>query len=169
MHRLQTYLPQDRLRALANGTTLPKLTQGSAIFADLSGFTLLTENLNQMLGPRKGVDTLSRQLNEIYSALIDQVEQYGGSIISFAGDSIIGWFEGTSFSSTALRAGTCAVNMQTAMSYFKDLSLKIAITTGPAQRFLVGDPNIQLMDTLAGKTIARLASAERLAHECDIN
>ena len=55
MHRLGTYLPQDRLRALAKGETLPGLTSGSAIFADISGFTLLTEKLTQTLGPRKGV------------------------------------------------------------------------------------------------------------------
>ena len=168
MHRLQSYLPQDRLRALVDGTTLPSQTHGSAIFADISGFTQLTEKLTQMLGPRKGVDTLSRQLNAVYSALIEQTERYGGSIISFAGDSIIGWFEGADSSPTVLRAMTCAQGMQSTMESFEDLSLKIAIATGTARRFLVGNPNIQLMDTLAGKTIARLATAERMAHKGEI-
>jgi class 3 adenylate cyclase len=40
---LHTYLPQDRLRALARGETLPDRTNGSALFADISGFTALTE------------------------------------------------------------------------------------------------------------------------------
>jgi class 3 adenylate cyclase/predicted ATPase len=168
MHRLKSYLPQDRLRALIDGTSLPSRTHGSAIFADISGFTLLTEKLTQMLGPRKGVDTLSRQLNAVYGALIEQVEWYGGSIISFAGDSIISWFEEAGSSSAALRAVTCADGMQSAMASFKDLSLKIAITTGSARRFLVGSPEIQLMDTLAGKTIVRLATAERMAHKGEI-
>jgi len=168
MHRLKSYLPQDRLRALVDGRTLPSRTYGSAIFADISGFTLLTEKLTQMLGPRKGADTLSRQLNAVYSVLVDQVEQYGGSIIGFAGDSIIGWFEEEGSSSAALRAVTCAQGMQLAMESFETLSLKIAISTGTVRRLLVGDPNIQLMDSLAGKTIARLATAERMAHKSEI-
>ena len=74
MHRLGTYLPQDRLRALANGITLSNCTIGSAIFADISGFTRLTEKLTQTLGARKGVEALSLQLNAVYGALSDQVE-----------------------------------------------------------------------------------------------
>jgi hypothetical protein len=36
MSNLRTYLPQDRLRALARGETLPDRTSGAAIFADIS-------------------------------------------------------------------------------------------------------------------------------------
>jgi adenylate cyclase len=168
MYRLGTYLPQDRLRALIRGTTLPDRTSGSAIFADISGFTRLTEKLTQTLGSRRGVEALSQKLNAVYGALIDQVESYRGSVISFAGDSIIGWFEEHDFCSASLRAVTCAQSMQIAMQEFQELSLKVAITTGAARRLVVGDPNIQLMDALAGKTIARLATAERLAQKGEI-
>ncbi len=148
---------------------MPGHTNGSAIFADISGFTTLTEKLTRTLGPRKGVDELSRQLNAVYGALIDQVENYGGSVISFAGDSIIGWFEAaTEGPSASLRAVTCAQGMQAAMQAFTDLSIKIAVATGPARRLVAGDPGIQLMDTLAGRTIARLATAERSARKDEI-
>ena len=168
MHRLGTYLPQDRLRALIRGESLPGHTRGSAIFADISGFTPLTEKLTRTLGSRQGVETLSQQLNEVYGALIDQVEFYGGSVIGFAGDSIIGWFEGSHSSLAPLRAVTSAQGMQAAMQEFKELSLKVVIATGPARRLVVGDPEIQLMDALAGRTIARLASGERLVRQGEI-
>jgi adenylate cyclase len=168
MHRLGSYLPQDRLRALINDIPLPTCAQGSAIFADISGFTPLTEKLTQSLGPRKGVEELSRILNKVYGALIDQVENYGGSIISFAGDSVIGWFEETECSSASLKAVTCAQAMQSGMKEFEGLSLKVSITTGPARRFVVGDPNIQFLDAVAGTTIARLSTGERLANKGDI-
>ena len=42
---LHTYLPQDRLRALARGETLPDRTTGSALFADISGFTRFDRRL----------------------------------------------------------------------------------------------------------------------------
>ena len=47
---LHIYLPQDRLRALARGETLPDRTGGSALFADLSGFTALTEATAPQIG-----------------------------------------------------------------------------------------------------------------------
>jgi adenylate cyclase len=170
MRKLGTYLPQDRLRALIVGTSLPDRSTGSAIFADISGFTDLTEKLTQALGPRRGVEALSHQLNAVYGTLIDQVECYRGSVISFAGDSIIGWFDEQDVhsASPALRAVTCAQNMQAAMQEFKELSLKVVITTGTARRFVVGDPNIQLIDALAGRTIARLATAEHLVQKGEI-
>jgi adenylate cyclase len=48
------------------------------------------------------------------------------------------------------------------------LALKVAVASGPARRFIVGDPNIQLIDALAGATIARTASAEHLARPGEI-
>ena len=168
MNRLGTYLPQDRLRALLAGEMLPDRTTGSAVFADISGFTPLTEKLTQTLGPRRGVEALSHQLNAVYGALIDEVERYAGSIISFAGDSVIGWFEEQDSSSASLRAATSAQCMQVAMREFEQLSLKVVVTSGPARRLVVGDPNIQLIDVLAGRTVARLSMAERLAHKGEI-
>jgi predicted ATPase/class 3 adenylate cyclase len=168
MNRLGTYLPEDRLRALIHGEPLPSRTRGSAIFADISGFTRLTEKLTQSLGARKGVEALSQQLNAVYGALIDQVESYGGSVITFAGDSIIGWFEESGSASASLRAVSCAQIMQVAMQEFKELSLKVAITTGAARRLVVGNADIQLIDTLAGSTVARLATAERFAQKGEI-
>jgi hypothetical protein len=37
------YAPQDRYQALARRVELPDRTTGSALFADISGFTPLTE------------------------------------------------------------------------------------------------------------------------------
>src|SRR5687768_13643740 len=93
MDPLLSYLPQDRLRALARGERLPDRASGAALFADISGFTPLTEALARELGPRRGVDELSRQINAVYDALIAQVERYGGSVIGFAGDAMTCWFD----------------------------------------------------------------------------
>jgi hypothetical protein len=42
---IHTYIPQDRLQAIAIGASLSDRTSGSALFADISGFTALTEEL----------------------------------------------------------------------------------------------------------------------------
>jgi class 3 adenylate cyclase len=59
---LHTYLPQDRLRALARGEALPDRTSGAALFADISGFTALTEALQRSLGARRGGEELNKYL-----------------------------------------------------------------------------------------------------------
>jgi len=93
MDQLSVYLPQDRRAALARGESLPEQTHGAALFADISGFTPLTEALDRALGSRHGAEALTRQLNQIYDALIAEVDRYGGSLIGFAGDSITCWFD----------------------------------------------------------------------------
>ncbi len=86
-HELSLYLPQDRRLALARGAALPERAEGTALFADISGFTPLTEALARALGPRRGIEELTAQINRVYDALIAGVERYGGSVVSFAGDA----------------------------------------------------------------------------------
>ncbi len=158
LHSLAAYLPEDRYRALADGKTLPDRSRGSCLFADISGFTSLTESLTYTLGPRRGVEELIRQINEVYDALIAVVELYGGSVISFAGDAIICWFDGDG----AREAVTAALELQKAMDGFPALEIKVAVTTGPARRFVVGNPSVQRLDVLSGETIARLEILEQM-------
>ncbi len=87
------YMPMDRRQAIANATPLPDRTEGSVLFADISGFTPLTSTLAEELGPERGVELLTNQLNQVYGDLINQVHRYQGSIISFAGDAITCWFD----------------------------------------------------------------------------
>ena len=47
------------------------------------------ETLTRELGPQRGAEEISHQLIVIYSALIAQVEQYRGSVISFSGDAML--------------------------------------------------------------------------------
>ncbi len=166
-HRLNIYLPQDRLRALAKGEALPERSRGAAIFADISGFTPLTEKLTQELGPRRGIEELTQRINSVYEILISNIERFGGSVIDFAGDAATCWFDEQDGNATT-RAVSCAQAMQNSMQAFINLALKIAITSGPARRFVIGDPNIQLIDILAGATIERLATGEHLAKQGEI-
>ena len=91
---LSVYIPTDRRHALAQDVTLPERTSGAALFADISGFTPLTEALVREFGPRGGAEELTRQLNLVYDVLIAKVHRYGGSVIGFAGDAITCWFAG---------------------------------------------------------------------------
>src|SRR5215210_6870428 len=136
MEAFHVYIPADRLQALVDGVELPERSTGATLFADISGFTPLTEALVRALGPQRGAEDLPRQLNLIYDALIAEVDQYGGSVIGFSGDAITCWFDGDS----GLRAMACALRMQQAMAPFAavhipgggtvSLAIKVAVAAG---------------------------------------
>ncbi len=162
------HIPIDRRQALARGRDLPDFTSGAALLADVSGFTTLTRLWVQALGPQRGAEEISRRLNDLFDALITEVDRYGGAVISFGGDAITCWFDGD----TGHRAATCALRMQAAMRPFavvtlpdqsqSQLALKVTITVGPARRFLVGNPDIQVLEVIAGATVDRLAAGDSL-------
>ncbi len=166
---LLAYIPMDRRRAMARGEQLADRTTGSALFADISGFTPLTEALVTELGPQRGAEELTGFLNQVYDALIDDLHRWGGSAIAFAGDAVTCWFDGDD----GLRATAASLAMQEAMRAFcavetpggsmVELSMKAAVAVGPARRFLVGDPQSRVIDALAGATLERLAAAEHEA------
>ncbi|GAB4201836.1 MAG: adenylate/guanylate cyclase domain-containing protein [Roseiflexaceae bacterium] len=177
IQQLSAYLAQDRLHALAHGESLPDRTHGTALFADISGFTPLTEALTQALGARRGAEALSQQINQVFENLIAQVANWRGSVISFAGDAITCWFD-DAHGPAALRAAAAALAMQQAMrsaaaivlpsGASATLSLKVALASGAARRFVVGDPTIQLIDVLAGETINRAATIENYAQPGEV-
>ena len=80
-----------RTRALAQADLLS--AAGSAdhgagvLFADISGFTRLTEQLAE-LGP-EGAEQLTRLLNRYFGSIIDAIEEAGGDVLKFAGDALL--------------------------------------------------------------------------------
>lgn len=166
---LEAYVPEDRRR----GHAPPDRTEGAALYADISGSMTFTEALVREFGPRRGVETLTHHLNLVYDALITEVDRFGGSVIGFSGDAITCWLEG----SPGERAVACAFAMQDAVGELSpvktpsgavSLGVKVAVATGPARRFLVGDPKVQVIDVLAGKTLEHMAAAERWARRGEV-
>ncbi|NJM08552.1 adenylate/guanylate cyclase domain-containing protein [Candidatus Gracilibacteria bacterium] len=195
LESLGAYLPMDRLRAIADGSALPERAAGAALFADISGFTPLTNALARELGPQRGAEELTRALNAVYTALIAEVANYGGSVISFSGDAITCWFDslqrtadsaqrnetgapGSALSRSTLSAVACALALQHVMEQFAavptpsgstvSLRLKVAVASGTVRRFQVGDPQYMQLDTLVGDLLDRLATAEHAARRGEV-
>src|SRR4051794_34499371 len=89
----EAYIPSDRRAAIAAGEPLPDHPQGAALFADIAGFTALTEALATELGGHRASEALTANLNRVFHALIAEVNAYGGSVIYFSGDAITCWFD----------------------------------------------------------------------------
>lgn len=168
----RAFIPEDRRQALAAGLELPERAQGTALFADVSGFTRLTEALAASWGQRQGAEVLSQYLGTLYTALIGEVGAYRGSVIGFSGDAITCWFDGD----RGARAAAAALAMQRAMATLPQLSLpngetqhlavKAALVRGPARRFAVG--RRPRFDVLAGRTLDLLVAAEKLARPGEV-
>src|SRR6185369_1241689 len=142
---LQAYIARDRLMAMVEGSPLPSRARGTALYADISGFSRLAESLAQELGQRAGAEELTRQINLCYERLVDAVHRYRGAVISFSGDAITCWFDGDA----GWQAAASALLMQESC---RDLgiqqtgghrpiriALKIAVVAGTVRRFCVGN------------------------------
>jgi predicted ATPase/class 3 adenylate cyclase len=174
MDSLLAFIPEDRRLALAGVYSLADRSNGAVLFADISGFTPLTAALAQELGIQRGAEEVLNQINPVYEAIIARLHHYGGSVMGFAGDSITCWLEGDN----GHKAVACSLAMQEAMRPFAtvrtpagtpvNLAIKVAVTAGPTRRFVVGNPNIQLIDVLAGRTLDHVASAEKLAEKGEV-
>jgi class 3 adenylate cyclase/tetratricopeptide (TPR) repeat protein len=184
MEPLIPYLPMDRCQALAIGTRLPAAATGAALFADIAGFTALTERLVATLGPQRGADELTGLLNGLYTPLIAEIERYGGSVVSFSGDAITCWFDDAPPGLAAPRAPAparalaAALAMQAVLATVEipalparrplDVAMKIGIAAGRARRYAAGGPPGQRLDVLAGPAVDAMAAAERQARRGEV-
>src|SRR6476469_6394629 len=101
MESLYAYIPTDRRYALARGSDLPDRTTGAALFADISGFTPLTEALVQALGPQRGAEELTCWLDDHAPEYIKPFPR----------------------ASSALRATACALSIQQTMQQFAQVDI----------------------------------------------
>ncbi|MCB0047755.1 MAG: tetratricopeptide repeat protein [Caldilineaceae bacterium] len=173
------YIPLDRREAIASGRPLPAQAEGAALFADLSGFTPLTEACARAYGPQRGAEVTTRSLNEVYTPLIAEIQRHGGVVVGFSGDGLTCWFGNYSddysardLIQTTLAAVACATALHAELARVArvpagdeviELRLKVAISAGRVYRMAVGNPAIHLTDAIAGAPVAALGRLESAA------
>lgn len=84
---LNTYLGRDASQKIMRGKIRPghgELVQGAILFADLDGFTDLSARL-------QSAETVEL-LNDYFDCLVDPIEQSGGYVLKFIGDSVLAFF-----------------------------------------------------------------------------
>ncbi len=167
------YIAGDRRRALGTGAPMADRVNGSALFADISGFTALTEALVATFGPQRGAEELTRTLDVVFDAVLGELHRFGGSVIYFSGDAVTCWLD----KDDGAAAVSCGFAMQRALEkvgtietpdQVVELGMKVAVAAGPARRFVVGDPDVQLIDVLAGVLMDRVAECEHHAERGEV-
>src|SRR6185503_8161935 len=108
---LRPYLPRVAIRALAEAPAPHvALLPGTLVFADVSGFTKLSERLARL--GAEGAERISEAIETSFTSLLAVAYANGGSLLKFGGDALLLFFEGDEHAQRALRA---AVGMRRAL------------------------------------------------------
>jgi class 3 adenylate cyclase len=89
---VSSYLPALVLRRFATTPSLPteptsEHFTAAVLFADISGFTTLTERLAEQ--GAVGAEQLTQIINDYFSQLISVIHAQGGDVVKFAGDALL--------------------------------------------------------------------------------
>jgi class 3 adenylate cyclase/tetratricopeptide (TPR) repeat protein len=143
-----------------------------ALFADISGFTALSEALGQT--GSSGTEELTSIVNNYFGPMIALIHSYSGVIGGFGGDGMTVLFPYTPRNRQAVvrRAIQCALDMQAAMPHYAairtragvfGMGMQAGLAMGEVLCTTVGDPALRLMPVIAGSAVDRCAEAERYA------
>lgn len=181
---LAAYISPNLVRAaLSEASPMPPTEAktdrfpGAVLFADVSGFTPLTEALAQK--GSEGPEELTRLLNRYFSWMIAFIETEGGEVVKFGGDALTVVFpaiiEGLGLATR--RALQAAETMQSAMDEFGimessvglvALKIKFGIGAGEILAAQVGGLFNRWEYIIAGDALRQAAQAERQAQQGEI-
>lgn len=126
-----------------------QVLDASMVFADISGFTALTERLATR--GRIGAEELIETLNRVFGSMLSQAAIRGGELLKFGGDALLFLFRGDDHAARACRSAVDmrqalkeAAKIPTSVGKLK-LSMSVGIHSGPVDLFLVGSPTRELL------------------------
>ncbi len=163
---LRPYLPRLLIGWLAEapGTTL-RAIDGTMVFADISGFTKMSERLARK--GRVGAEELTEVIGAVFARLLAVAYGEGGGLIKFGGDALLLWFSGEGHPTKGARA---AVGMRQALRGIGPiqttagnvrLRMSVGLHSGRFHFFLVGDRHRELLITgpAASETVSMEGTA----------
>ena len=164
--RSDSYVPRMLLARLARqDDELVETLDGTMVFADVSGFTRLSERLARK--GKEGAEYLVDAINACFSALLADSYVRGGSLLKFGGDAMLLWFAGEDH---ALRGCASAVAMRRTLrdvgrirAGASDVVLRmsVGVHSGSYAMFLVGGSHRELL--IGGPAASKVVAMESLA------
>ena len=153
-------------------TTREQRFEAVLLFADIAGFTAMSEALSQMGKP--GAEALTAVLNGYFESIIGLIRSYGGIVGKFGGDSITVLFPCTpeTRQAVAQQAVQCGLLMQQQMADYAEietavgtftLSMKIGMAIDQTFCTTIGQPNTRLEYIIAGPALDKCVAAEKKA------
>ena len=144
------------------------------LFADISGFTALTEQLSRR-GP-EGAEELTRLLNMYFGGIIDAIEVAGGDVLKFAGDALLAMWSApdeSGLDEVVLRITKVSERLQSEMHNSEvapgiRLSMKLAIGAGEVDVEHLGGVFDRWEFLVSGLPLAQLGRANDCAEPGDV-
>ncbi|XP_022257872.1 adenylate cyclase type 10-like [Limulus polyphemus] len=181
-----TFIPDLILEKIQNNELnnipLAEEFNGIVMFADISGFTSLTEIYSNS---SRGIDELTRTLNDYIGAVVARIISANGDIIKFAGKSYFSnlcfkgdallclWREDQDLGEILESVTDCSLCIQQEKgeqntSVGVKLKIKLAIAVGHLKMLCYGVPDSFLLYSLVGPTIVSLQKTQDLCKAGDI-
>jgi class 3 adenylate cyclase/energy-coupling factor transporter ATP-binding protein EcfA2 len=173
---IAAYIPQFIVEERVLNPRLPgvngRFREGTLVFADISGFTNMSEKLSEL--GKEGAEELTSILNRYFTHMLNIAFFYHGNQFKFGGDAMLLVFLGTQHAARGVR---CALRMQEAMKKFSQVStsqgifrleMSIGINSGEFFEASVGEPDERLYHILTGLEVNRTAQIESVANAGEI-
>jgi len=166
------FAPGEVIEGMIQGTpSAPEKREVTVLFADLVGFTALSEQLAPAV--------LVRVLNGYFDRMSHAITDHRGHVSKFIGDGILALFgalqpnpwqaDDAVRAALAMRTALAEYNETLAAEGLPELAIGIGIERGPVIAGLIGTPDLMEF-TVVGQTVnlaARVQTATR-AHDADI-
>lgn len=181
LQTILSYIPHSLLTLLlqqeSSSDPVRHQLEAAVLFADVSGFTTLTEALAER--GDEGPEELTRLLNRYFGRLIAAAESEGGDVVKFSGDALTVLFvakEEPLYHALrrAYQAGLAMQNVMQEMAPAKtsigpiDLALKVGIGGGEIQALQVGGVLKRWEYVITGEAMQQAAWAEGQAGKGDV-
>jgi class 3 adenylate cyclase len=181
---LASYVPVLILRRMAadiGATMSPSVERfaAAAMFADLSGFTALTEQMS--LHNPAGTEELTQILDLYFGHLVQVVTSHGGDVVKFAGDGLLAlWYGDEDLSLLTQRAVQCGLAVQMMMapdvwgssfdsvSVAAPLKMRVGIGAGDVTTMHVGGVFGRWELLVTGDPLRQTGQAEAQARPGDV-
>ncbi|XP_053882125.1 adenylate cyclase type 10-like [Malaclemys terrapin pileata] len=147
---------------------------GVLLFADISGFTALTEKFSMDTSLNCGAEQLTQTLNHYVGDIVEEVLIYGGDILNFAGDSLLALWkvQRSQLSDIITLALKCSLRIQKEYGVRETevglkLRVKIGLSAGHISKVVVGDNKHQYF-LLIGRAVDEVRLAQNLAKASEV-
>ena len=170
------YVPQHITQELMRNPTVPRVggkrVEGTLLFADVAGFTPMSERLAQT--GKEGAEELTLMMTACFTRIVNLIADYGGIPLRFGGDSVLALFLGPRHPQRAIRCGLIVQDamksfrrMKTSVGYFP-VRMSIGINTGEFLEAIAGLRSERLHYLIVGPAVNETAKLGALASAGEI-
>ena len=161
LESVSKYLPRllirQQLKRPPGQSVFGDFFEGSLLFADISGFTTMSEKL--AASGKRGAEELTSIMNRAFDSLTRIIFRHGGDILKFGGDAVLVFFHDDRHPLDALRCGRALQEymcnnrlVETSQGVFP-LELHLGVHSGTLLSASVGEAKSKLEHIVLGRDV----------------